>query len=332
MIRRPRYHPHMPVTFTPKNIDAAARAFREIEGDETKLGIKPSTDKVLKALNGLSPEEVGATLDFINQGSDHFNLQSLRDLFEGSPAKSQFLSIIDAPAAKDAFVARQKSTMVESDVDQTLLDGKQKAFPGMKAVLDALGDQGGNTHVISARVEALGLATDIALKAGNIRINSTAFGSIKGFNDAGIAHLEDLISKLGDGHLKAKLVAKREGHYDELGGEKFKLAQQRMAANPQRKADFLGDDVEGDMYLFSRLLKDDDSRAAAGKPSQLGLTMLHVVSGKDIPQRLKDELAKPDGKVILYKDAKDLASQLAARGRIDAGAQQKIVDDFNAGR
>src|SRR5690349_5236367 len=138
----------MPVTFTPKNIDNAARAFREIEGDETKLGLKPSTDKVLQALSGLSPEEVGATLDFINQGSDHFNLQSLRDMFDSSPAKAQFLSIIDAPAAKEAFVARQKSTMVESDVDQTLLDGKQKAFPGMKAVLDALGDQGGNTHVI----------------------------------------------------------------------------------------------------------------------------------------------------------------------------------------
>ena len=320
----------MPVTLTPKNIENAARAFREIEGD-TKLGGKPSTDKVLRTLQALAPEEVGATIDFINQGSDHFDLKALRDLFEGSPAKGQFEALVDAPAAKAAFIASQQTTMVQSDVDQTLLNSAQKSFPGMKAVLDVLGQDGGATHVISARVKALGLPTDIALNAANIRINSTAFGDIKGFDEAGLAHLEDLIGKLSDGHLKEKLIGKREKHYREVGDEKFAIAQERMAKNPGRKQDFLGDDVEGDMYLFERLLKDDDARQSRGDASQLGLVMLHTVSGKAIPQRLKDELNKPDGKCILYKDAQDLAAQLRAKGRIDDAGAKTIVDDFQAG-
>jgi hypothetical protein len=215
---------------------------------------------------------------------------------------------------------------VISDVDKTLLDPSQHVYAGMKTLLDVLGEHGGNTHVISLRVKELEPLTDLALKRGGVGINSTAPGGWGTFFDAGHAHLDDEAIKLGGD--EQKLRANREQELAEAGHGKFLSSQKFDAVNPGRAKDYLGDTNEGDKYLFLEKILEDDRNIAAGRPSVLGLTMLHVVDESPIPQLLIDEAAKPNGRVLLYKDAGDLANQLAARGRITAEQKAEIDAAF----
>lgn len=281
-----------------------------------------SPNFVQRQLKALTPQELGAALDYINQGVDDVNLAKVSK-------ERGVAALLAQPEVQSALRAHQATPMVISDVDKTILDGKQKVIAGMKTLLDTLGENGGNTHVISLRIPALGLPTDMALKGGNVQVNSTAYGKLRTFLDAGKAHLDDAIARGVPASEIARLKADREHELAEAGHGKFLSSQNFDAANPGRRKDYVGDSNEGDKYFFLEKIQEDDANRAAGRPSVLGLTMLHVVDDSPIPQALLDEAARPDARVILYNDVGELAVKLEQRGRIDATARQTIVAAYN---
>ena len=272
-------------------------------------------------LKGLSPQEIGAVFDYVNQGVDGVTLKTLEDKYDGVS------DLASRPDVKQAMQDHQQTSMVVSDVDKTLLAPSQQVYAGMKSLLDVLGENGGNTHVISLRVKPLEPFSDVALKGGGVAVNSTHAGSFGNFGDAAHAHFDDVL-KLFDPGAKGSLDANKEHEFAEAGHGKFLASQEFDARNPGRSKDYLGDTNEGDKYFFLEKLEEDDANKAAGKPSVLGLCMLHIVDDSPIPQALTDEAQKPDARVLLYKDAGDLAAQLANRGRISDAQKSGVVDQF----